>query len=419
MAPSAFRRWSDRAMFVAIFAPAAVAYVVAPREPLAAWPVWGMSFVPGLITIVARATRRALRPPAGAPLPDSAGAWLSKVLARAGVPALRVVALDDAPSVARSTFFHRPARTIVLGHDVHGEHTVRAHAISALAYGRARVQLERPRLTRMLDAVCVHAHRQYAAGVALLFGTVITGDPSLRWLAYGLVAIAVVSQAGLVAHEAIASTKAYELVRDEVGDPASVRLARTQLRRALTLYVVSLFAYGVPLAAAPWIPGGDEGLVSPGASLEGFAAVAAHVVSAVVVLAAVAGLVSVVAPRALDNLFGALCAAVGITWTPLLLALACDQPAIPPWTIALATVPALIVLMAPLGIVARWVGERVAPEPATSGLHRHGAGADAVDRVSLRELYPEQRTVGLVERASQLVNRLWAVPLALAWLGWR
>lgn len=394
-------------MFGGLVGPLIAAYVVAPTSVLAAWPVWGLSFVPALLLIVSGTVFRAYRPLIEAPLPATAGAWAQATLARLGKTGITVATMDG----PGGNFYHPPSRTIVLSESVHGEHTARAYATAAHELGHAVFHTERPWLSRVLLAARGPAGLAYYFGAALLFGTVIAGDPSLRVVAFGLFALAAVLHALVVVDEAIASALAADFLREHLDEAEQAGIARGHLRRAFATYASILVAYLVPLVAAPWLLADGGGAVPPGPALGGSVDTLAQA-SAWLVLVGAAGAVLVILSLE-RGWFGLLAAFPAWCWTPLFTVLLLDQSDLPRWTVALAAVPAWCIMMLPALVLVQWFGGKLAadvemlpmPVPTT------------IRRVARKDLAVDDPGFGPLRRAVAFSFGLWAVPLALAWLG--
>lgn len=401
------RRLQSLLLFAGLVGPLIGAYAIAPTGVLAAWPVWSMSFVPALLLIVSGTVFRAYRPLIEAPLPATAGAWAQATLTRLGKVGITVATMDG----PGGNFYHPASRTIVLSESVHGEHTARAYATAAHELGHAAFHTERPWLSRVLLAARGPAGLAYYFGVALLFGTVIAGEPSLHAVGFGLIALAAVLHALVVVDEAIASAIAGDLLREHLADAEQAGIARGHLRRAFATYASMLVAYLVPLAVAPWLLADRGGAVPPGPALGGSVDTIAHA-GAWLVLVGAAGAVLVILSLQ-RGWFGLLALFPAWCWTPLLTVLLLDQPDLPRWTVALAVVPAWCIMMLPALVIVQWFGGKLAadvemlpmPVPTT------------IRRVARKDLAGDDPAPDPLRRAVAFSFGFWAVPLALAWLG--
>lgn len=393
--------------------PLVAAFVTAPSEALGAWQVWTLTLVPAAFVIVAGTVFRAYQPLIDAPLRDSAGVWLRKTIDRTRVFGITVAAVERAERGC-GNFFHPASKTIVLDEDVHGEHTARAYATAAHELGHAIFHDDHPWLSSVLLAARGNANTCFFYGVGLLFGTVIAGDTHLRVLAFALVALAVVLHALVVVDEAIASTKARDFLRDDLGDADQGRIARRHLHGALATYVSVLVAYVVPLAAAPWISDGNAGVIVPGAPLAGAAALLADIGAWIVIAGAAAAVVYVVVPnRTGSAALSTLTVVLALCWTPLLATLLCDQSSVPRWTIALATIPAWSFLVWPLLWAVRRFGGALTSDV---GLMPIPMMSDTLQRVSQKKLAEKEPAAGLLSRAWAFAYALLIVPLAISWV---
>ncbi|HUQ03960.1 MAG TPA: zinc metallopeptidase [Kofleriaceae bacterium] len=404
---------------VVFLGPLGAAFVMAPLEALGAWPAWTLTLVPAVFVLVAGTVYRVYHPLVDAPLPLDAAAWLEQQLQRLNKVGVSVVAMERTEG-GHSSFYAPSARTIVLAEHVHGEHTGRAYATAAHELGHVILHDERPLLSRVLLAARGNADRCFYHGVGLLFGTVITGATTLRWLAFALIAAAVVLHALVVVDEIIASAHARDLLRYDLGDSAHSRIARGHLRRALATYVSILIAYMVPLAAAPWVLAHGEGLIAPGAPLAGTASAFATVAAWIVLVSGAAAVLHILSPvRRGVEMLAPLVSLPGICWAPLFAVLVCDQASMPAWAIALAVVPAWSVLSVPAVSVVRWFGGLLAADVDLMPL----PVKTPIRRISRSTLWKRARDddddrPGVVSRFMTYSFALWAVPLALAWLGW-
>ena len=165
-----------------VLAPVLAAFALAPPGLLALWPVVVVAVAPallGTLTALAVLTGQRLVP---APVGESAGAWLRRRVDAVG-RGLRVATLDYDRARCRS-FFHPASRTIVLGDDVHDEHTARAYATAAHELGHAVLHLDHPWLSLVLRGARAHASRCFQAGLALLAGSaLVPGAAPARALA--------------------------------------------------------------------------------------------------------------------------------------------------------------------------------------------------------------------------------------------
>jgi Zn-dependent membrane protease YugP len=412
-----FRRLIVLLAVLVLVGPIVAAFVLAPVEPLRAWPAWTLTLLPAAAVLVTGTVFRAYRPFVDAPLPLTAAAWLQQQLQRLNKLGVSVVAMERTEG-GHASFYSPSTRTIVLAENVHGEHTARAYATAAHELGHVILHDEQPILSRVLLAARGNADRCFHHGVALLFGTVITGATGLRWLAFALIAAAVVLHALVVVDETIASAHARDFLRDDLGDADQGRIARGHLRRALATYASLLVAFIVPLAAAPWILEHGDGFITPDAPLAGVSATFATIGAWLVLVGGASALVHIVAPgRGWAHLLSTIPVAFCLCWTPFFAVLVCDQLGVPAWTVALAVVPAWAVLSVPALAVVRWFAGYLVADVDLMPLAVH----TPIRRISSSALWKrddDDDRPRVVSRFLRFSFALWAVPLALAWLGW-
>lgn len=397
----------------AVLGPPVVAYWFVPREALAAWPVMALTFLPALLVIVATLVFRGYRPLIEAPLRDSAGTWLGRTLKQRGL-GVGVAALPRGQNTSGS-FFH-PSGMIVLGEDVHGEHTARAYATAAHELGHAIFHMRGRWVGRAMFAARQYARGFFNVGIGLLLGCTLVGGAGMRMVAFAVLALAVVLQALVVVDEAIANATARRVLRDELGDGEQVTIARGHMRRAFATYAALLVGYLFTLAVAPSLLATiGDGVLVPGAPLAGTSRTIATVISVASVLGAVIVLRNIIVPTKGAAI---LVSAIALLWTPLLTVLVWDQSTVPAWTIVMATAPTWAVLSTPVAQIVNRMASFLCRDLDVEPVSFRAAGALDIRRISLDDLSKHETddTDGLLARFVSHSSMLWAVPLALAWL---
>lgn len=375
-----------------------------------------LTFLPTLLVIIATLVFRGYRPLIEAPLPDSAGAWLQRTLKQRGL-GVGVAALQRGQT-SSSSFFHPVSSMIVLGEDVHAEHTARAYATAAHELGHAIFHTRGRRIGRLMLGARQYARGFFSFGVGLLVGCALVGSAGMQLVALAVLLLAVLLQALVVIDEVIASAIAAQVLRDELPDAEQARIARGHLRRALATYGALLAAYVVALAVAPSLLASfGDGILVPGAPLTGTRHTVVTVISVASVLGAVLALRNVIAPA---KGLSILVSAVALLWAPLLTALLCDQTSVPAWTLVMATAPAWAILSTPALLafqrMTSFLGRDLDIEPDSF----RAAGALDITRISIADLSKHETddTDTMLGRLVAHSSMLWAVPLALAWLLW-
>lgn len=400
----------------ALLGPLVAAYVITPAVVGEAWPLALIAAVPPSLVTIAGLIHVGYRTLDAASLPHSAAVWLKAELGRLGRPGLRVAAMARARD-GRGSYFHPASLTIVLDDTVHGEHTVRAHAIAAHELGHALCELELGWLARLFGVARRWAGGWSTAAIGLAAAARLLGGGFLIGAAVAVAWGAMVLWALVVVDEAQASLRAQALLRPHLPDGAAA-VASGHLTRALATYGAQLVGAAVVLALLVWYLGPAHPPLLPTSSPASWPiAAAGHVVAvSVLVLAGVAAL-SLVWRRALPFVLAQAASLPVRLWSPLLAMLVAVDHAAPTWAAGLALVPAVPVLTMPLALLGAW-GQHFVQRDLDD---HEAAGASStrsmVQRITRADLARHEGDADLVDVLAVAAFAAWAVPAALWWLG--
>jgi Zn-dependent membrane protease YugP len=267
------------------------------------WPVFALLYVPHLAQALAIAfwkrTRSRLDHQIPDELPMTAGEWLAERLAQLGHPFGAIV--SDQPRNA-----YRPDdRLIQLSDEVHFKADPVYWATAAHELGHARLRAALPIIGYLRTAASWASFGGAAAGVGLTFGRVLYALPRAGELAFGCFAIAAGVRIFVLLDEALASILAYrELRASDAIDFVHLRAIRRALAAAFATYVVTFAVYALLLRCWPLIDALAGAHGAPTRGLTSLGWTVAAIVSLGCVVAIVAQLVRMFAPREVAGVLG-------------------------------------------------------------------------------------------------------------------